>query len=224
MKSTRRDFLTTAAGAASAAAAGNLAHADDQTRISTLEAEIKELEKKPMQWALPRLLAAETPYLLMLIMALIGIAYTSFAGQAIILYWETLAPLYGVACILAGWRRVEGREAHIALIWTQALHWLAILATMALIFAPGVSGVATNQVEALNLMAVLAGGTFIAGVHARAWQICLVGVLLALTVPAMIWVQQSALLLIIGALVFVVLGAALWFGLGSGRGSTPKLS
>jgi len=208
--------------AAAEAVAKTRAGADDRTRIDVLEAEIKELERRPTPWALPRLLMKELPYLAMLGMALIGIAYTSFAGQSIILYWETLAPLYAVSCVFAGWRQVDDREARVRLIWTQALQWLAILATMNLIFEPGASGVATNQIEALNLMAILAGGTFIAGVHARAWQICVVGILLGLTVPAMIWVQKSALLLIVGLLATGVAGGILWLNFKNNRDAMPR--
>ena len=49
--------------------------------------------------------------------------------------------------------------------------------------------------SALAALTVLALGTFTAGVRIRAWPICLVGVVQALGVPAIAWLEQSALLL-----------------------------
>jgi hypothetical protein len=41
-------------------------------------------------------------------------------------------------------------------------------------------------------LTVLALGTFTAGIHIASWCICLVGVVLALGVPAIAWLEQSA--------------------------------
>ena len=42
-------------------------------------------------------------------------------------------------------------------------------------------------------------------------RFCLVGVILALGVPAIAWLEQSALLLLLGVVVVVGIGAALWW-------------
>ena len=50
-----------------------------------------------------------------------------------------------------------------------------------------------------------------AGVHAEAWQVCVVGALLALAVPAVAWVEQSALLFVLLAvLVAFVIASLVW--------------
>ena len=46
-------------------------------------------------------------------------------------------------------------------------------------------------------------GTFTAGVHIAAWRICVVGIVLALGVPAIAWLEQSTLLLLLIAVVVV---------------------
>jgi hypothetical protein len=80
------------------------------------------------------------------------------------------------------------------LIWTQALHWGAVLVAMHLMFVVDVSRMMNADASALAALTVLALGTFTAGVHIAAWRICLVGVVLALAVPAIAWLEQSALL------------------------------
>jgi hypothetical protein len=52
----------------------------------------------------------------------------------------------------------------------------------------------------LNLMTLLALATFVAGVHASAWQICVVGLILAVFVPAMAIIQRTSLFIIVALL------------------------
>ena len=82
---------------------------------------------------------------------------------------------------------------------------------MLLVTSPEVRGVENNNAAGLNLMTILASATFVAGVQVEAWQICLVGALLTLSVPAIAWVEQSALLIsLIPAFAFLALGSILW--------------
>src|SRR3984893_4626445 len=149
-------------------------------------------------------LAREWPYMLVLILALFGVAYTSFSKTPITTYWIVLAPFIGVICVVTRWRDAENREQRLRLIWTQALHWGAVLLAMHLMFVADVRRMMNADASALAALTVLALGTFTAGVHIAAWRICLVGILLGVGVPAIAWLEQSTLLLL---LVFVVLVA-----------------
>jgi threonine/homoserine efflux transporter RhtA len=140
-------------------------------------------------------LAREWPYLLMLILALFGVAYTSFSKTPMTMYWIALAPFIGVICVVTRWRDAENREQRLRLIWTQALHWGAVLLAMHLMFVADVSRMMNADGSALAALTVLALGTFTAGVHIGAWRICLVGIVLGVGVPAIAWLEQSALLL-----------------------------
>ena len=147
----------------------------------------------------------------MSVTALIGVGVMSFTGQSLSFYWLILTPLYGAMCIVAGWPRAQSPEQRFRLIWKQALHWFAFLIAMLLVASPEVRGVENNNAAGLNLMTILASGAFVAGVHAEAWQISLVGALLALSVPAIAWIEQSAfLLLLVVALAVFVLAMILW--------------
>ena len=148
-------------------------------------------------------LVREWPYLLVLILALFGVAYTSFSKTPITTYWIVLAPFIGLICVITRWRDSENREQRLRLIWTQALHWAAVLVAMHLMFVADVSRMMNADASALAALTVLALGTFTAGVHIAAWRICVVGIVLALGVPAIAWLEQSTLLLLLIAVVVV---------------------
>jgi hypothetical protein len=155
-------------------------------------------------------LTNEWPYLAILGLALFGVAYTSVARQPIMIYWLVLAPFIGITSVLTRWREVHGQELRLRLIWTHVLHWGAVLAAMNLIFVADVGQMMSADAKALAALTLLALGTFLDGVHAGAWRLCLVGIILAAGVPAIAWLEQSALLLVLVALVLIGLTAPLW--------------
>src|ERR1700689_841159 len=69
----------------------------------------------------------ELPFSLVLILTMIGVAYTSFSKQPITGYWEILAPLIALVCIGAGWQNATDNSARFRLVATQVVHWLAFL-------------------------------------------------------------------------------------------------
>jgi hypothetical protein len=150
-------------------------------------------------------LIRDWPYFAMLGLALFGVAYTSVARQAMTNYWIFLAPFYCVICVITRWRDVEGNAPHWRLIQTEALHWIAVIVAMYLVFVADVKQMMNSDASALMLLTLLALGTFTAGVHVAAWRICLVGVVLALAVPAVAWLEEATLLLLLIAIVLVAI-------------------
>lgn len=151
------------------------------------------------------------PYVAMLALAVGGIVLTGFRGPTTYYYWMALAPVYGLACVLSGWRPGDGAAEHLRLVVTQALHWFAFLVAMWLMFLPEVRGVVNDNATSLALLILLALGTFVAGVHARAWRICFVGLFLAIAVPVVAWVQDSVLLLLVSVLMIAAAILAFWW-------------
>ena len=45
----------------------------------------------------------DLPYGVVLVLTLVGVAYTSFSKHPIVAYWEFLVPVMGVVCIGTGW-------------------------------------------------------------------------------------------------------------------------
>jgi len=177
----------------------------------------------PSQSSRARFWLRELPYATILVLAIFGIAYTSYSKQSIVGYWEFLAPVICVACIASGWAQAGDEKARVRLVWTQALHWLAFLVAMNLVLLASVQQIMNADATGLAILMLLALGTFTAGVHVLAWQICLVGIIMALGVPAIAWMERSALLLAVGTLALLGVGAlAFWRRIGRrGRGAGP---
>jgi hypothetical protein len=155
----------------------------------------------------------ELPYAAVWVLTIIGIAYTSFAKQALITYWELLAVVIGILCVITGWRYTETGRERVRLIGTQALHWLAILGAMNLVLLPTVQTMLNVDATGLAILMLLALGTFIAGVHTFDWQVSLLGLVMALCVPAIAWIERSALLVLLIIVAAGGVASAIWLRL-----------
>jgi hypothetical protein len=153
----------------------------------------------------------DLPYGVVLVLTLVGVAYTSFSKHPIVAYWEFLVPVMGVVCIGTGWRHAHDKQARLRLIWTQALHWLAFIVAMNLILLPNVQNMLNSDATGLAILLLLGLGTFVAGVHILSWQVCLLGLIMAFCVPAIAWIEESALIVLLGVIVLVGVGMAFWW-------------
>lgn len=186
----------------------------EETWLEVVERDIEAVATQPPPVLFLDVLKLELPYIVMLATAIVGIGLSTFTGELTPLYWEVAAPVYGVICVYTGWRHVEGREERIKLVWTQAAHWLAVLLTMYVIYLPQVRDVMNTNAAGITLMAILALATILAGIHAEAWQICAVGVILGVAIPIIAWIQRSALFMTVSVIVVVFVAfvaASLWW-------------
>lgn len=152
----------------------------------------------------------ELPHLLILALTVGGVAYISLMRRPLEYYWDVVAVVIAVVAIAGGWRNATTKRERWHLIWTQALHWSAFLVAMRLVFLPSVQAVADVDSTNLVVLLLLSLGTFVAGVHAPSWRMSLNGVVMGLSVPAVAWLDQSALVLALATLVLgsVVLALA----------------
>lgn len=153
-------------------------------------------------------------HLAMIVAALIGIGITSLAGPpaagtrgAAVWIWLALVPAYAGACIWEGWAHATASRLRTRLVVTQLLHWAAFLVAMYMLLTPELRGVLNENAVGLALLTLLAIGTFVAGVHAWSAPICATGVILALAVPALAWVDANMLLVIALVLIAAVVAA-----------------
>jgi len=153
----------------------------------------------------------ELPFSAVLILTMIGVAYTSFSKKPITGYWELLAPLIALVCVGAGWHRASDSSARLRLIATQALHWVAFLVVMNMLLLSSVQRDFSAAATGLAIFTLLTLGTFTAGVHVLSWQVCLLGVIMALGIPAIAWVENSALILVLVAGVILGIAAVVWW-------------
>ena len=149
------------------------------------------------------ILIRDWPYFLMLLLAIFGVAYTNFARQAMTSYWIALAPIYGLICVAARWRAVEGHQTHMRLVGTQAIHWASVVFAMYLVFVGDVKHMMSDDASAIMVLTVLALGTFTAELHIASWRVCLVGAVLAIGVPAIAWFEERTLFLFLIALLLL---------------------
>jgi hypothetical protein len=112
----------------------------------------------------------ELPYIAVLTLTILGVAYTSASRKPLIGYWECLAVAIGLVCVTTGWLHIHDPKARFRMVWTQALHWLAFLVAMNIVLFPNVQKMLNAPATGLTLLMLLALGTFVAGVHVS-WQI-----------------------------------------------------
>jgi len=184
--------------------------------MSSMDADPRDVRPGDPQTAVPNgpqvsFWIRELPFSLVLVLTLLGVAYTSLLKQPIMGYWELLAPVIGLVCVGSGWSSANDKNARLQLICTQALHWAAFLLVMNMILLPSVQRILNASATGLAVLMLLALGTFTAGVHVLSWQVCLLGIIMAFCVPAAAWIEASALMIVLALIAAVGIGVVLWW-------------
>jgi hypothetical protein len=154
---------------------------------------------------LARRFVSEVLFLAMLAMALTGVIF-----RLPVMYWIVLTPIFGLISIAEGWRHFHTRRERVGLAWRVSAIWCALLLCIYLLYGGGVQATMNANASSLAMMTLLALGTFVAGIQARVWQICGIGVVLFLAVPGVGWLNESLLLLSAGAIAIVAIGVGVW--------------
>jgi hypothetical protein len=152
-------------------------------------------------------LAANWPYLAMLVLSLVGAAYTSVARRESTFYWIGLIPPFAVMCVFARLRSTDSLNSRSSLVWTEALHWGTVLLAVGMLFEPSVRGLMAEEASGVLALLLLALGTLTAGVRIDAWSLGVVGLVLMIGVPIIAWFENAALLIALLAIVIIALGA-----------------
>ena len=152
----------------------------------------------------------QLPYIVVLALAIAGVAYTNISHQPLVGYWEFLTLAMAAMCVITEWGKAGDRHARGQLIWKQAVHWGAVLVAMNIMLLAGVQQLMPAPATGLVLLMLLALGAFLAGLNLSSLPICFLGVAMALAVPAIAWLKQFALFLLLGAVLLVGLGLTFW--------------
>ena len=191
---------------------------DHSRAAEPVEQEIPKAERL----LLTHFLMRDSPYLAMLILALLGVAYTTYSSEPILLYWAFLAPIYGAICVAVGWRREDAPAQRWRLVWTQGAHWVAVLTAMYLILIPQIRGVVNSNAMGLSLMALLALGAFTSGLHSGAWRICVIGAVMALAIPAVALIERFTLFMFVAVVALFAIGFIFWWLQAEGARDAPS--
>jgi hypothetical protein len=190
--------------------------------MSEIDAQRNEGAEPPSTHsAMTHFLWQQLPYVVALVLAIAGVAYTNVSHQPLVGYWEFLALAIGVVCVVTKWPELDGKEAQFRLIWTQALHWVAVLVTMNIILVSAVQQLLPTPATSLVLLTLLALGTFLAGISLLSLQICFLGLAMGVAVPALSWLQQSVIFFLLASVLLIGLGITFWLRQGQGRAATP---
>lgn len=154
----------------------------------------------------------DLPFIAMLLLALTGLAL-----RLPISYWVFLMPVFAVISIVEGWNHFATRKEKLGLIGRVTAVWCALLLALYIHFSSGVEGVLNANAMSLSMMTLMALGTFVAGLQAHAWRVCVVGGLLFVAVPGLGWLDQSPMLLVAITCLIIALGGLAWWFRDGGR-------
>jgi hypothetical protein len=180
-------------------------------------------ETPPTHSATSRFLWQQLPYIIVLVLAIAGVGYTNVSHQPLAGYWEFLALAIAVVCIITRWSELDNRQDRFRLVWTQAVHWIAVLITMNIMLLSGVQQLLPTPATSLVLLALLALGCFLAGLSLSSPQLCFLGVAMIGAVPVISWLKRSVLFLLLATVLVIGLGITFWTfwpGRGSGRSAS----
>ncbi len=167
------------------------------------------MEARPSLWhelTIPVIVAV-----VMLLLALVGVALTTSDRDIASTYWVVLVPIYGLLCVITAWHhsgpgRTFGRNA----VARQVLHWSGIGVALWLDFLLRQSGEETGVAAGLNALLVLALGCYLAGVHLE-WMFAVVGALLTLTLIIVTKADQYLwIMFLVGAVALAVMLGGRW--------------
>ncbi|MQT13619.1 hypothetical protein [Segnochrobactrum spirostomi] len=155
---------------------------------------------------------SELPYIVMLILVLVGIAITSLVPGWTAGYWQLITVAFAAIAIASEWPRLETDSRWWRLVLVQVLHWGAIFLAMRVLFLPHVAQMLNSDSIGLAVLGLLALGTLLDGIHLASWPIAVVGVLLGLSVPAIAWLDQATVMITVIALALIAAGGSyIWY-------------
>jgi hypothetical protein len=82
---------------------------------------------------------------------------------------------------------------------------------MNMLLLPSVQRNFTANSTAIAVFTLLALGTFTAGLQVFSWQVCSLGLVMALSVPAIAWIENSALIVVVIFAMMLAVGVVVWW-------------
>ncbi len=145
-------------------------------------------------------------YILMLVWAIAGLAYTDLYPLRSVPFWQATTVLFAGLVILRIYLDERGPERHL-LALKQLAHWGAFLGAMLMLHSHFVTDVITGDPLGIVVLLLLALATFLDGVYVD-WRFCIVGLVLAIGVILVAVIDDAS----IGIVVLGVLALAALYG------------
>jgi hypothetical protein len=149
-------------------------------------------------WKIPAVVVV-----IMIVLALVGVALTTSKNDWAPRYWMTLVPIYGVLCVATAWDRGRRDPAfRRPAVLKQVFHWLGIAIALWLGFFIRRTGEETLLAASDNALLLLALGCFLAGVHLE-WLFAAVGALLMLALIVVVEAEQYVWLIFVVSAILI---------------------
>jgi hypothetical protein len=143
------------------------------------------------------------PYLFLLLMSVIGVCLANFWHQHATLYWVSMGPLFTLVCVALAWRKSSEHHSRIRMVLLQAAQWVAVMVAMYLVSVSDLRDLLNDDARGLMMLTLLALGVFLSGLNLLIWQLCLLGIFLAVSVPLIAWVEAASVLIFLLAAVLI---------------------
>ena len=148
---------------------------------------------------------------IMVLLALLGVALTNANSTWAPRYWIWLVPVYGVLCIGTAWARAwSDKNSRKIEVIRQLLHWLGIGVALAVEHLIRGTGEETTTAAGLNALLLLGLGCYLAGVHLE-WIFAIVGMLLTVILIVIAKAEQYEwILFVVGGIAVAALIGIWW--------------
>lgn len=157
-------------------------------------------------------------FILMLGLALIGVAVTEMAHAGGKLYWLFLVLVYAGISVVRAWQTAKGRDAPVwPMIRAQVLHWLGALVAINIVLYYESVDIANRGAAADYSLLILALACYLAGVHFN-WSYLLLGGLLAVMAVGLGYLDQLSLY----GLIIPLAALAVWVYVRRGGGAKTQ--
>lgn len=168
---------------------------NDQTAHPLSEAEQRLRALTRQHWIEEAVLA------LLLFSVYLGVAWTDVTPTGSQLYWYLMVPLFFLASLVVEWPNVRGGKLPLkSMLVYQFWQWVAVLASVRMIFVIQQIGRLNNETTGLMLLLVFALTTFITGIR-MGWLFRLVGLFLGISLLLIAYTERYLWVLVVAAVV-----------------------
>ena len=103
--------------------------------------------------------------LLMLILAFIGLIITDLVKDGAWIYWRAMVPVYAILSLALSLYLRSQSHAHHSRIWQEVLHWIGLILAVYIVSTFVNIGLVGRYEAGLQVLAMLALTTFLAGIY-----------------------------------------------------------